>query len=131
MRASLVVVGLAAALAVAGCGSASPYASGSSSGGPPPCSAASATATTSVTLVGTEFVPACIKVAAGSTITFANADTATLHTVTTDPGQPMTFDSGNVAGGQRFSQAFPAAETVNVHCSYHEAMGMRATIIVQ
>ncbi len=126
MRAILVVF----AAAAAACGSASSYGSGSG-GTPPSCSASTATATTSVSLSGTSFVPSCIKVTAGSTITFTNTDTSTIHTVTTDAGQPMTFDSGNINGGQHFSQAFPTAETVNVHCTYHSSMGMRATIIVE
>ncbi len=119
-------------IAAAGCGSASSYGGGSGGGGnPPACSASSATATTSVSLSGTSFVPSCIKVTAGSSITFTNTDTATIHTVTTDASQPMTFDSGNLGGGQRFSQTFPSAGTVDVHCNYHVAMGMRATLIVQ
>jgi plastocyanin len=124
---------LAAALAAAasGCGSAPGYGSGSGGGGGT-CTAATATATTSVALSGTSFGPSCIKVTAGATITFTNADSGILHTVTTDTGQPMTFDSGNIAGGAHFSQAFPTpGETVNVHCTYHVAMGMRATIFVE
>ncbi len=130
MRVKLMIV--AAAVAAAGCGGGLDYGGGGGSGGSvATCTESTATATTSVSLAGTSFVPSCIKVAAGSTITFTNADGAIVHTVTTDAGQPMTFDSGNVAGGQHFSQAFPAAETVNVHCNYHVSMGMRATVIVQ
>jgi plastocyanin len=122
---------VAAALAAAGCGNAPGYGSGSGGGGGT-CTAATASPTTSVTLAGTSFEPSCIKVTAGATITFTNADSGTLHTVTTDAGQPMSFDSGNIAGGAHFAQPFPTpGETVNVHCTYHVAMGMRATIFVE
>jgi plastocyanin len=96
---------------------------------PPACTAASATATTSVSLSGMEFVPSCVKVAPGATVTFQNADSVT-HTVTTDPGQPETFDSGPLAHAQDFTHTFAStAETVHVHCTIHPTM--TATIFVQ
>jgi plastocyanin len=128
MRAKLMAV--AALVVAAGCGGGLDY-GGGSGGNTAACTAATATATTSVSLQGTSFVPSCIKVAPGSTITFTNADSVTVHTVTTDANQATSFDSGNLAGGQQFSQAFPTGGTVNVHCSFHVAMGMRAAVIVQ
>jgi plastocyanin len=131
MRVGTLVLAAALAAASSGCGSAPGYGSGSGGGGGT-CTAATATSTLSVALAGTSFAPSCIKVTAGSTITFTNTDSVTVHTVTTDSGQPMTFDSGNLAGGAHFAQAFPTpGETVNVHCTYHVSMGMRATIFVE
>lgn len=123
-------IALAAAFTASGCGVGPSYGSGSG-GAAASCSASTATETTSVLLSGTSYVPACIKVPAGATITFTNADAETVHTVTTDPGQPTSFDSGDLAAGQRFSETFPTPETVRVHCTYHVAMGMRGTILVQ
>ncbi len=127
MRAMLI----GAALAAAACGGSD----GGSSGTPPPaCTAASATATTSVSLSGARFVPSCVKVAPGAAVTFTNDDSdpygAALHTVTAD-GQAPSFDSGPLSAGEHFTHTFPSAGTVAIHCSYHGAMGMRATIFVQ
>jgi len=116
-------IGIAAALAAA-CG-------GSSYGGnPPACTATSATATTAVSLSGMEFVPSCVKISPGATLTFTNDDPVA-HTVTTDAGQPETFDSGTLAAmGGVFSHPFAlTAETVHVHCTIHPAM--KATIFVE
>ncbi len=115
-----------------GCGGSSsstyPYGGG---GSPKPaaCTASSATATTSVSLSGMQYVPSCIKVSPGATVTFQNADSVA-HTVTTDAGQPETFDSGPIAPTQDFTHTFAStSETVHVHCSIHTYM--TATILVQ
>jgi plastocyanin len=105
---------------------------GSDDGGPSPpaCTAASATPTASVSLAaGNQFVPSCIRIAPGGTITFTNTDTM-VHTVTTLAGQPETFDSGNIAPAGTFTRQFAnSAETVAVRCTLHA--GMTATVIVQ
>ncbi len=115
---------------VSGCGGGSSgYGGGSNP--PPTCTAATATATTSVSLSGMSFVPSCVKISPGATITFQNADSIA-HTVTTDAGQPETFDSGNLGppAGAEFQHTFAnAAETVHIHCKIHPSM--TATIIVQ
>jgi plastocyanin len=118
----------AAVVAAAGLGCGSSYGGGGTYGAPAPaqCSAATATALTSgtVTLAGMAFAPACAKVAAGTTVTFANDD-AVAHTVTADSG---AFDSGNVAPGTAFSHRFDTAGTVGIHCMIHA--GMRMTLFV-
>ncbi len=127
-RLALVVMSLGSIAGFgAACGGGS---SGYSPGNKPAaCSATSATATTSVSLSGMEFVPSCVKISKGATVTFQNADTVN-HTVTTDAGQPETFDSGPLAPRSDFVHTFAnAAETVHVHCSIHA--GMTATIFVQ
>ncbi len=114
----------------AGCGGGSSGSYGGSGGTKPAaCTADTATATTSVSLSGMAFVPSCIKVSKGATVTFQNADMVQ-HTVTTDAGQPETFDSGLLSTGQDFVHTFAnAAETVNLHCTIHS--NMHATVIVQ
>src|SRR5512138_3434649 len=84
----------------AGCGGGSGGAYGTGTGGnkPAACTSATATATTSVSLSGMAFVPPCVKISKGATVTFQNADMVT-HDVTTDPGQPETFNSGPLATG--------------------------------
>ncbi len=126
MRKLAPLLAAAALAAVAGCGGSS--GSSQSNVG---CTASSATATTSVSLAGTSFSPSCILVSAGSSITFTNVDGGFAHTVTTDAGQATSFDSGNLASGRAFTQAFPTAGTVRIHCTYHASMGMTATVIVQ
>jgi plastocyanin len=93
---------------------------------PAQCTLANATAltTATVTMPGMLFSPACAKVAAGTTVTFANDDTL-VHTVTADAGG---FDH-LVNPGQQVTQSFPTAGTVGIHCSIHA--GMRMTLFVQ
>jgi plastocyanin len=129
MRRLALVVLSTAALAglVPGCGGGTSY--GGGGGNPAACTAATATATTSVSLSGMQFVPSCVKVSQGATVTFQNADSVA-HTVTTDPGQPESFDSGSLAPAADYPHTFAStAETVHVHCRIHPSM--TATIIVQ
>ena len=118
----VVVAALAtAALATAGCGSMAAAAA--------PCTPAIATAvTSSIEIAGTSFVPACAKVAPGATITFTNND-GVQHTVTSDAGQPETFDSGLLNQGAQFVHTFASAETEHIHCNVHPSMHL--TVIVQ
>jgi plastocyanin len=118
---------MALAAVVAGCGGSSGYGGGGGGGGTQ-CTAANATAVTTVTMAGFQFVPSCIRIAPGATITFDNTDTMT-HTVTTDAGQPETFDH-TLTAGQNVSQPFKnQPETVHIHCNIHA--GMTATIFVE
>jgi plastocyanin len=113
---------LAVAALAAGCG-------GSSYGGNDGGSPGACTATTSVSMNGLEFVPSCVKISPGATITFTNADSVA-HTVTTDAGQPESFDSGTLSTGQDFVHTFASSpETVGIHCTLHA--GMAATIFVE
>jgi plastocyanin len=121
----------ACALAI-GCGSDYGGDSGSPYGAPAPspaaCTAANATATTSVAVTATQFVPSCVRVSAGATVTFSNVD-AGPHTVTTDAGQQEQFDSGTLGPGATFTHAFAPAGTVHLHCTVHPEM--LATVVVQ
>jgi plastocyanin len=120
MRASVLV----AALVATACGGSS-YDDDGGGGG---CTVDTATATTSVQLVSNAFIPSCIRVAPSATVTFTNTDSMT-HTVTTDAGQPETFDSGILAPAATYTHTFAASpETVRIHCELHP---MRATVFVQ
>ena len=119
----------ASLVAALGCGSSmTGYGSGSAAPPPAACSATNATATSSIEIAGMEFIPACAKVAAGTTVTFTNND-AIGHTVTSDAGQPETFDSGLLAQGAKFTHTFGSAETEAMHCTVHPTM--HVTVIAQ
>jgi len=107
-----------------GCGSTV----GSSGSGS--CTEASATATASVTLTDNAFQPACITVPVGTKVTWTN-NGSPIHTVTSEPGAPETFDSGAMGSNGIFSFTFAKAETVDYVCTPHASIGMRGTLIVK
>jgi plastocyanin len=122
-------VAVAGVVAGAGCGSSTGYGSGAGAPAPAACTAANATAVTgAIEIVGMDFIPSCAKVAAGTAVTFTNNDSIA-HTVTSDAGQPETFDSGPLAQGAKFQHTFATAETEHIHCTIHPTM--RLTVIVQ
>jgi plastocyanin len=119
MRSSIPI---ALAVLACGCGGGG-YGSG---GAPAPvCTVATAAATTQVDIQGMDFVPSCIKVAAGAVVTFTNKD-AVEHTATADGG---SFDTGGLLMNQSSAKTLATAGTFPYHCTIHT--GMRATVIVQ
>jgi plastocyanin len=127
----VMLVGLlvcAAALVACGGSSSSPAASAAASAAAPseaaPSEAPAAGGGDAVTIANFAFGPASLSVAAGTTGTWTNADTAA-HTATADDG---SFDSSSIAPGATFSQAFDTAGTFAYHCSIHP--NMTATIEV-
>jgi plastocyanin len=80
-----------------------------------------------VLMSGMAFNPVTITVSAGTTVTWKNDDSYA-HTATSDAG---VWDSGNIAGGASASYKFTSAGTFQYHCTYHSAMGMKGTVIVQ
>jgi len=68
-----------------------------------------------VTLPGLFVDPADVVVLVGDTVTWTNDDFRT-HTVTADDG---SFDSGDLAPGQRFSLTLPRQGVFAYHCSIH------------
>jgi plastocyanin len=129
-RSILVASGLTLALAVAACGG-SGAATAAPATSPPSAPAAGSPSTApaaggdAVQIADFAFSPASITVAAGSTVTWTNGDSAG-HTVTADDG---TFDSSTIANGDTFSQAFPDAGSFAYHCAIHP--NMKATVVVQ
>ena len=99
--------------------SASPY--GTST--PPP----SAVAPNTVVMGSGSFSPASITVSRGTTVTWRNAD-GVVHTSTSDG---TAWDTGDVQAGGSKTTTFNTAGTFSYHCTYHRAMGMVGTIIVQ
>jgi plastocyanin len=121
---------IATLAALAGCGGGNGYNGGSNN--PPACTAANATATTSVSAsAGMQFIPSCIKVTAGATVTWTNND-AVNHTVSSDTAAEP-FASGTLtpaAGTNTFQHPFNAARTVQYHCTLHGTI-MSGTVIVE
>jgi plastocyanin len=76
------------------------------------------------TIEGFAFDPGNLEVAAGTTVTWTNNDSAA-HTVTADDG---SFQSGRLEQGDTFSYTFETAGTFSYHCEYHS--GMTATVTV-
>ncbi len=72
----------------------------------------------SVQISNFAFSPEVIKVKAGTTINWINADN-TAHTVTGNDG---TWDSGRVKENGTYSHKFDKAGTFEYHCSYHSSM---------
>ena len=132
IRRPILFVGLlvcAAALAACGGSGSSPAASAAASAAAPseaaPSEAPPAGAGDAVTIQNFAFAPASLSVAAGTTVTWTNNDTAP-HTATADDG---AFDSSSIAPGATFSQAFDTVGMFAYHCSIHP--NMTATIEVK
>jgi plastocyanin len=107
-------------LGMFGCKSSStdPYGTGTAPPSIPP---------NTVVMSGLSFAPATITVARGTTITWRNSD-ALVHTSTSDS---TGWDTGNIQPGASRTTTFAAPGTFRYHCTYHRAMGMVGTIVVQ
>jgi plastocyanin len=88
---------------------------------PPPA------AKNTISLSGMSFAPNSLTIAKGTTITWQNHDSY-VHTSTSDTG---VWDTGDIPGGGSKTTTFSTAGTFTYHCTYHRAMGMTGTIIVQ
>lgn len=78
--------------------------------------------------VGTySFSPGTMSVKVGTTVTWTNTTQAP-HTVTSDSGDPASFNGSLDSSGSTFSFTFTQAGTYNYHCSVHPYM--MATITV-
>src|SRR2546422_5554303 len=82
-------------------------------------------ATSNVSEVDFDFVPATITVNVGDTVLWTN-NGASLHTST-----GASWDSGSMNPGATFTHIFSAAGTFAYHCTFHQSIGMVGTVIVQ
>jgi len=92
--------------------------------------AATCVAATAVTVRNFRFDPECVKVSAGATVTWTNVGMAT-HTVTSDTGAPVSFNSGALGASGVFTFQFDSPSTVHYHCTPHQASGMVGTVVVE
>ncbi|HEY7801760.1 MAG TPA: plastocyanin/azurin family copper-binding protein, partial [Dehalococcoidia bacterium] len=74
------------------------------------------------------YAPNPITINVGDSVTWTN-NGPTTHTVTSDSGSAMSFDSGNLPAGQTFTETFPAAGTFTYHCTIHPSM--TGSVVVQ
>lgn len=133
---------LAGLLVLAGCGGASATSSASPTAttatapttapttAPSPTAGSGGGAQASVKIggVGTySFSPSTVSVKVGTTVTWTNTTQAP-HTVTSDSGDPASFNGSLDSSGSTFSFTFTQAGTYNYHCSVHPYM--MATITV-
>jgi plastocyanin len=101
---------------------------GSATGSASSCTVANAASGNAVVLQNFNFLPACLKVAVGTQVTFTNQD-GFAHSVTTDASQVEAFDDTPIAPGAAYQHTFATAGTVKVHCIYHS--NMHLTVLVQ
>ncbi len=90
-----------------------------------------------VTIKSFAYEPPTLIIAAGTTVTWTNEDTAA-HTVTsadgpsTSAGTTDLFDSGMMAKGDAFSYTFAEAGTYDYLCTPHRSMPrMHARVVVE
>jgi plastocyanin len=73
------------------------------------------------------FSPSSLSIKVGTTVTWTNGTTVP-HTVTSDAGDPATFNGSLGSHGATFSFTFMTPGTYQYHCSIHPYM--KATITV-
>lgn len=88
---------------------------------PPP---APAPAANTINITNMSFSPGDFTVKAGTTVTWVNND-GVPHTVTADDN---TFDSGSIAGGEKYTHTFGTAGTITYHCNFHGGMTGKVTV---
>jgi plastocyanin len=69
-----------------------------------------------------------VVIGINNTVTFVNMDTTT-HTVTSNTGDNISFESGDIAPGHSWAFAFTVPGTYAFHCNYHTFM--KGTITVK
>ncbi len=70
------------------------------------------------------FNPTTINIQEDSTVEWTNAG-ANEHTVTADDG---SFDSGDIAAGDKYPRKFETVGTFAYHCKYHASMTGTVTV---
>jgi plastocyanin len=121
---------LALVAVLAACQMAAPGPSNSSSSGTGTGSGSMGptTGTTpSMTIHGDQFMPQMDTVTAGTTVTWTNSD-GVAHTVTSNPGDATSFDSGNINPAGTFSFTFTTAGTFPYSCTIHSFMTGTITV---
>lgn len=91
-----------------------------------PTTSAPAAAEERVEIADLAFAPAELTIAAGSSVTWVNADANLPHTATSDD---EVFDSGTLNEGDEFSFTFDEAGTFSYFCQVHPTM--QGTIVVE
>jgi plastocyanin len=123
LRRIAIAIAVAAALIVlVGCSSPSGSGATGTSGSGSSAGTGSGTSAVTVSLANIAFNPSQIDVAVGGTVTFVNNYSVTHDIV------GGSWDSGQLARGASFSQTFPTAGTVPIHCTIHPSMTGSITV---
>ena len=109
------------ALAAGGCGGDDESSAGSSATDPQAAEGESAEAKGKVDIEDFKFVPKTVKVKAGGTVTFANADQAK-HNAQTENEADGAFNTGDLLRGDSKSVSFDKPGTYAYYCVYHRFM---------
>ena len=138
-RATTSIAGVALLLVACGTGDASPADDGSSdptgaasapASNAPDASAAPGGEEVTVTLVDFAFDTDALTIAAGTTVSFVNADSAA-HTVTEGTDGVAAEDpflDAELAGSQNVSIGFDEPGTYELTCLFHPSMNMTITV---
>jgi plastocyanin len=86
---------------------------------------AASAATTEVTIPGTTFAPATVRVLVGDSVMWMNHDTRP-HTATADDA---SFDTGSIQPHADATAAFPAAGSFTYYCRIHTFMRGRVDVV--
>jgi len=109
-------------LAASGCGGDDEEsAAGSAATGSPSAGGGSAEAEGAVGIKDFKFAPEAVKVKAGGTVTFANADGAK-HNAQTEDDADGAFDTGDLQKGDSKAVTFDEPGTYAYYCVYHRFM---------
>ena len=73
------------------------------------------------------FSPTPLTIKVGDTVEWVNKD-PTMHTTTSDSGDPASWDSGPLATNATFSFTFTKTGTYTYHCSIHPFMTGTITV---
>jgi plastocyanin len=121
---AILIVVLVTFIAICGCTGYGPST-------PPATTQTQVPGATTVTMQNFAFNPASITVPKGTTVTWANQDTAD-HTIVNDAqgsiAQGALFTSNSLPKGASYSFKFDNPGTYPYHCSIHPSM--KATVIV-
>jgi plastocyanin len=90
----------------------------------PPTTGSVTAGANDVVITGYEFVPAELDVAAGTTVTWNNAETdpPVDHWVKSSPGQAPLIDSDTLSAGKSYSQTFNQPGEYDYYCNIHNFM---------
>lgn len=117
---------MAGALFLAACGGGGSSAGAGAKTGTTPAAAGKAAATVTMT-ADLKYKPDSVTIKKGETVSWKNTDSQ-IHDVKFKAGQ----NSPDVMNAnQEWSRAFPDAGTFDYVCTYHEANGMKGTVVVQ
>jgi plastocyanin len=92
------------------------------------CTATNAPVISTVLLLDMYFVPDCMRVTVGNSLTFFDADDV-VHEIAADATQPESFDSGPLSLDATYTHEFSVAGTYTLECTVH--IGTTATVFVE